>query len=188
VILAAGVVLAVFGTPWLVQGGGPDLLLQAAGWMVFLCGAFLRMWAFLYIGGRKGKIVMENGPYAMLRHPLYVGSFLIVLSTALFLDSLVLLIALILTVPAYHLFVIPREEARLRDRFGIAYTKYCKRTNRYLPRIRAKSARPRVLEVDMAAVATECSRAFWWAALPLFCALVTWLRVQQWWPHFSPLP
>jgi protein-S-isoprenylcysteine O-methyltransferase Ste14 len=168
-ILGAGIVLMVFGTPWIRQGSGADLLLEAAGWFVFLCGAILRMWAMLYIGGRKGKMVMESGPYAMLRHPLYVGSFLIVLSTALFLDSLVLLIALALTVPAYHLFVIPREEERLLDRFGNKYEAYCRRTNRYLPRLRTTPARPWVLEVDMAALARECSRAWWWAALPAPC-------------------
>jgi protein-S-isoprenylcysteine O-methyltransferase Ste14 len=190
-ILGAGMIAAMFGTPWLRQGGGPDLLLEAAGWLVFLCGAILRMWAILHIGGRKGHVIMDRGPYRLMRHPLYVGSFLIALSMALFLDSLVLLIAALLTAVAYHLHVIPREEGRLVDRFGTPYLTYCRATPRYVParRSAAATAEPaRVLEVDLAALATECTRAVWWAALPLFAALITWLRVQPWWPHWSPLP
>lgn len=188
VILGLGVVMAVFGTPWLRQGGGPDLFLEAVGWLVFLAGAFLRTWAMLHIGGRKSKQVLTSGPYALMRHPLYVGSFLLGLSTALFLDSLVLLAALALTVPAYHLFVIPREEDRLCEKFGSNYASYCRRTNRYLPRWSRLRCRPCVIEVDMAALATECTRAIWWAAIPFFCTVVTYLRVQPWWPHLSQLP
>jgi protein-S-isoprenylcysteine O-methyltransferase Ste14 len=189
VILGTGLVAAVFGTPWLRQGGGPDLLREAAGWLVFLAGATLRMWAMLYIGGRKNRVILDAGPYAMMRQPLYVGSFLIALSMALFLDSIVLLAATLLTTIAYHRHVIPREEGRLIDRFGNAYPSYCGTTHRYLPiRTGGPAERAKVLEVDLGALATECTRAVWWAALPLLAALITWLRVQPWWPHWSPLP
>jgi protein-S-isoprenylcysteine O-methyltransferase Ste14 len=189
-ILGVGLVAAVFGTPWLKQGGGPDLLLEAAGWLLFLCGAILRMWAILHIGGRKNRVILDRGPYALMRHPLYVGSFLIALSMALFLDSLVLLAAALLTALAYQLYVIPREEGRLVDKFGIPYLSYCRSTHRYLPVPRGGTAArgTRMLEVDLGALGTECTRAIWWAALPLIAALVTWLRVQPWWPHWSPLP
>ena len=188
-ILGLGLVAAVFGTPWLKQGGGPDLLLQAAGWLLFLCGAILRMWAILHIGGRKNRLILDRGPYGLMRHPLYVGSFLIALSLALFLDSIVLLAAALLTSVAYHLHVIPREEGRLIDKFGAPYLSYSRSTHRYLPARsgRAGGGTP-VLEVNLAALGTECTRAIWWAALPLIAALVTWLRVQPWWPHWSPLP
>lgn len=188
-ILGVGFIAAIFGTPWLRQGGGPDLLLEAAGWLVFLAGAILRMWAILYIGGRKSRLILDTGPYALIRHPLYVGSFLIAVSMALFLDSIVLLAAALLTAVAYQFHVIPREEGRLLDRFGNAYQTYCRSTRRYLPiRTAARAERTRVLEVDLAALATECTRAAWWAALPLLAALITWLRIQPWWPHWSPLP
>jgi protein-S-isoprenylcysteine O-methyltransferase Ste14 len=193
VILGAGLLAAAFGTPWLRQGGGPDLLLEGIGWLLFLAGAILRMWAILHIGGRKGRIILDQGPYALLRHPLYVGSFFIALSMALFLDSLVLLAAALLTAIAYHLHVIPREEGRLVDRFGAPYLAYCRATPRYLPGRAAVAAtigpKPaRVLEVDLSALATECGRAVWWAALPLAAVLITWLRVQPWWPHWLPVP
>lgn len=189
ILLGAGAVLALFGKPWIVQGGGVDLLLELAGWVVFLCGAFLRMWAMLHIGGRKGKVVLDRGPYALVRHPLYVGSFLIALSAAMFLDSVLILAATLLTAVAYELHVIPREEERLSNRLGEDYVAYCRRTNRYVPRIAGGAVeRSQVLMVDTAALARELSRAFWWMLLPLFVALAAWLRVQPWWPHVVPLP
>ncbi|MBE0433070.1 hypothetical protein IBX73_06335 [candidate division WOR-3 bacterium] len=56
-----------------------------AGHIFVLLGVVLRAWAAGYIGpaGRKrefqGEYVIKSGPYRLLRHPLYVGNFLLVL-------------------------------------------------------------------------------------------------------------
>lgn len=31
-------------------------------------------WSILYIGGRKNQMIMQDGPYSMCRHPLYLFS------------------------------------------------------------------------------------------------------------------
>jgi len=111
----------------------------------------------------------------------------------MFLDSVWILGAVLLTAVAYQFYVIPREEERLANRLGQAYVEYCRRTNRYLPRLRdvappATEPGSQVLTVDLVALTNEFSRAFWWMLLPLFVALAAWLRVQPWWPHVLPLP
>lgn len=56
-----------------------------AGHVFILLGALLRVWAAGFIGpaGRmrefQGEYVIKNGPYRLLRHPLYAGNFLLVL-------------------------------------------------------------------------------------------------------------
>lgn len=56
-----------------------------AGHVFILLGLALRIWAAGYLGpaGRtrefQGEYVIKSGPYRLLRHPLYVGNFLIVL-------------------------------------------------------------------------------------------------------------
>ena len=186
-LLGAGIVLALLGKPRLTPGGSADLLLDAMGWLVFLVGAVLRTWAMLYIGGRKAKLVLDRGPYALMRHPLYVGSLLIAISMGLFVGSTVMLVATALTAIAYHFHVIPREEERLVEKLGPNYQGYCRQTNRYLPTLAGLGSRTRLLEVDMSYMGRELTRAFWWMLVPVFAALITWLRVQPWWPHVLPV-
>jgi protein-S-isoprenylcysteine O-methyltransferase Ste14 len=56
-----------------------------AGHILILVGMVLRFWAAGYIGpdARKHEFLAEygisNGPYRLLKHPLYIGNFLLVL-------------------------------------------------------------------------------------------------------------
>ncbi len=56
-----------------------------AGCILLLAGLGIRLWAAGYIGTRGRTRVFRtdcriiNGPYQMLRHPLYIGNFLLVL-------------------------------------------------------------------------------------------------------------
>ena len=188
IFLGAGIVLGLLGKPWIVPGSGVDLFLDAGGWLIFVAGAGLRTWAMMYIGGRKAKLVLDRGPYALMRHPLYVGSLLIAVSMALFVGSVTMLATSILTALAYHLLVIPREEDRLVEKLGPDYQTYSGLTNRYLANLSGGGGHGQVLEVDMAYMGRELTRAFWWMLVPVFAALITWLRVQPWWPHLVPLP
>ena len=72
-LLGGAIVAALIGKPSIAPGSDADLLLDAMGWLIFALGATLRTWSMLYIGGRKAKLVLDRGPYALLRHPLYVG-------------------------------------------------------------------------------------------------------------------
>ncbi|UCC12491.1 MAG: hypothetical protein JSW02_02855 [candidate division WOR-3 bacterium] len=60
-----------------------------AGCILLLAGLGIRLWAAGYIGTRGRTHVFRteyriiNGPYQMLRHPLYIGNFLLVLGVTL---------------------------------------------------------------------------------------------------------
>jgi protein-S-isoprenylcysteine O-methyltransferase Ste14 len=189
VILGGCLALAAVGRPWVRDGGLIDLLLGAVGWFCFVAGALLRIWATLYIGGRKGKALLTSGPYAATRNPLYLGSFLIACSCALFVNSLLGMIGVVLTATAYVLYVIPIEERRLSGRFGKEYEAYCRRTPRFIPRLKQTASVPQqLLTVDVRALAVETSRAVGWLMVPLVADVMSFLRDQPWWPHLIPLP
>ena len=188
-ILGGCIALAAVGRPWVRDGGLADLLLGTLGWFCFVAGALLRIWATLYIGGRKGKTLLTSGPYAFTRNPLYLGSFLIACSCALFVNSLIGFIGVLLTAMAYVLYVIPIEERRLMGRFGDEYEAYCRRTPRFIPQWKLLFSKPaHVLTVDTRALALETSRAIGWLMVPLLADVLTFLRDQPWWPHLIPLP
>jgi len=93
-----------------------------------------RFWSILYIGGRKNNTVMQDGPYSICRHPLYLFSTIGALGFGLMLGSFVLMVVLggltyvILAITA------KKEEAFLRGTFGSDYESYSRRVPMILPK------------------------------------------------------
>ena len=80
--------------------------------------------------------VISSGPYALVRHPLYLAAFLVWFSLALaFSNVAVLLITLIYVVPSYLVYMRAEEEMLLRH-LGEAYATYRSCVGMLFPRIR----------------------------------------------------
>ncbi len=110
-----------------------------------IIGAVLgRFWAILYVGAVKNKIIMQDGPYSICRHPLYLFSTIGVVGFGLMLGSFILTVVLggaaflILTATAR------REEVFLRAEFGADYDAYAARVPRIWPKISLFHAEPTV--------------------------------------------
>ncbi len=101
---------------------------------IVLCavGASLRYWASGFL--RKDSRPAVGGPYAWVRNPLYLGTYLMALGATLAIENW-LLLALVTVVFAvtYH-FVILDEEVKLREIFGAPYQTYCALVPRFFPR------------------------------------------------------
>jgi protein-S-isoprenylcysteine O-methyltransferase Ste14 len=108
-------------------------LLEVAGLALVITAVLGRFWAILYIGGHKNHLVMQDGPYSICRHPLYLFSTLGVVGLGLMLGSLVLTALLGLLVLAILSATARKEEAFLRGRFGQAYDDYAARVPMILP-------------------------------------------------------
>jgi hypothetical protein len=151
-------------------------------WGSFLAGAALRFWATLYVGGRKERELVTDGPYSICRHPLYVGSLLLGVSAGLFLESPLFLTALLLVVMLYMHATVPVEEAVLRAKHAQQYDAYARRVPRYWPSFRAFHA-PGHISVDVHTLWLECARASRWMLLPILGETLTYLRTLAWWPR-----
>ncbi|MDN2583678.1 isoprenylcysteine carboxylmethyltransferase family protein [Aquibium sp. ELW1220] len=93
-----------------------------------------RLWSILYLGGRKNRSLVVEGPYSMTRNPLYVFSTIGAVGVGLIYGSVV--VALLLGVlSAWAFFLTARkEEAYLREAFGQPYATYAARTPLFWPR------------------------------------------------------
>jgi len=101
-------------------------------------GLWLRSWAAGVIDKRKA--LATAGPYALVRHPLYLGSFLIALGLVEIMeDRLALAVAALLTL-ALYVPTIRREECFLAERFGDVWRAYAASTPAFLPRAGARFA------------------------------------------------
>jgi len=85
-------------------------------------GAAIRVWAAGHL--EKGREVTVSGPYALTRHPLYVGSTVIGIGLSIacanFVVAGLVLAYLAITLTA----AIRTEEAHLTEKFGEAYPDY----------------------------------------------------------------
>jgi protein-S-isoprenylcysteine O-methyltransferase Ste14 len=94
-----------------------------------------RLWSTLYIGGRKSAEIVANGPYSIVRNPLYVFSAIGAAGAGAQTGSAtVALVFGVATIMAFNL-VARREEAFLSEKFGAAFSAYCARVPRMLPRL-----------------------------------------------------
>lgn len=102
------------------------------GIAVCFIGAALRFWASGYL--RKDSRPAVGGPYAMTRNPLYVGTYLMALGTAIAIQNWWLLALITVLYAAIYHYIILDEETKLRRIFGEPYLEYCKRVPRFFPR------------------------------------------------------
>lgn len=179
--------VAVFSSPWVGEGAWYDVLGDFVAWIVLGAGIFLRLWATLYIGGRKSLELVTTGPYALCRHPLYVASFLILVSLAVFLLSASVVAAAGLLATVYAFVVVPSEERHALDCFGAEYREYMAATPRFLPRT-LRISPPGVIEIKVGAFLRESARTFGLIALGAAIDLLAYCRTQPWWPTPFGLP
>ena len=115
--------------------------MQALGLGLVALGLLLRAWTRSAIrGAYSGHIqvthdqsLVTGGPYALIRHPGYLGLLLLMLGIAVGYSGLIALIAvpaLVLPGMAYRMHV---EERLLRETFGEQYRDYSRRTKRLIP-------------------------------------------------------
>jgi len=123
-VLYVAVLLAVALTRGRAFEGASGLAVQAAGFALLVAGTLWRMWSSLYIAGRKDVQLVDAGPYARCRHPLYFGSLVAALGLGLGTRSLVLAIAVPLAVALLTGLAIRAEERALAKRHGAAWEHY----------------------------------------------------------------
>jgi protein-S-isoprenylcysteine O-methyltransferase Ste14 len=152
---AVGVVivaLACVSAPSWDARSWPGVLAAAAGLVLTAAGALGRVWCALHIEGRKDDRLVREGPYSLVRHPLYACSFLGATGLALASRCAWLLVAVPALILAFYPLVVRNEEATLRRRHGDAWLAYRAAVPAVFPRsLRTRS--PERLDVDARLVA-----------------------------------
>jgi len=111
----------------------PTLQSLLTGLLLVTLGESLRIWASGHI--HKMAEVTQTGPYAMCRHPLYLGHFIIALGFCAAASSW---IAVAIVVPAFFIMYAPtwkNEERYLIGQFGEVYSDYMQKTQALFPRL-----------------------------------------------------
>jgi len=112
--------------------------------LVFMMlGLSLRTWAVVALGNlftmhisiQKNHSVVRKGPYKFVRHPSYLGAFILYISTAVFLHAWFSVLVTTLILPFAFLRRIRFEEELLKEELGEEYESYRAEVKKILPGI-----------------------------------------------------
>jgi protein-S-isoprenylcysteine O-methyltransferase Ste14 len=157
---------AILGIP--VGEAAPSVLLVAAGVAVTLAGELIRLWGVHHIGAisrtrsdRLGPLV-DTGPFALVRNPLYVGNILLWVGFALSARLVWLApLAAMLLAAEYHA-IVRWEEQLLVSRLGAAYREYAAQVPRWLPMFNRRERQERRDQDFSASRASSAVTSFSW--------------------------
>lgn len=109
-----------------------------AGTVLIVIGEAVRLWASGHV--KKNKVLATDGPYAYVRHPLYVGNILVVLgfSMASMLWWSYVLMAFLLWF--YYPPAISYEDNKLKNLFGDAWVNWSRDIHALIPTFKHKAS------------------------------------------------
>jgi protein-S-isoprenylcysteine O-methyltransferase Ste14 len=140
--------------------------LQLAGLALVTAAALGRVWTSVFIAGSKDVRLVRQGPYAVVRHPLYALSLVAVLGIGLTTRSLALTGALFAAFTAIYVMAARAEDRFLANAHAADFVRYSREVRGFLPG-RPASAVPDAIEVR--------PRILWKAFLDAASLIGLWL-------------
>ena len=113
----------------------PGLILTSVGYFVFIWSVAVRGKYAVSWTMPKNQRLVTRGPYRYVRHPSYLGYFLMFFGLFFLWPNLFTLFPLV-AIPGYFQ-VTFQEERLLVRRFGDEYMEYQRKTGRFIPRLRS---------------------------------------------------
>ncbi len=160
---------------------------EAIGVVLVGIGIMGRAYCSLFIGGKKNDEIINDGPYGIVRNPLYVFSFLGFLGISMQSGMLTIVIANIIAFCVYYYFVVRKEEAYLTEKFGAAYIAYKAAVPRWFPNFKLWRE-PEMVEVRPKFIRLTMYDGLIFLAIFPVLELIEWLHTVNWLPNLILLP
>lgn len=103
------------------------------GLIVSFFGEVIQVWCFASLV--KNEELTARGPYVMVRNPMYLGRFFLILGFLMLFGNIYVIVVYAVWYWFYMVNRVGREEARLQKLLGEPYASYCKGTPRFMPRL-----------------------------------------------------
>jgi protein-S-isoprenylcysteine O-methyltransferase Ste14 len=120
-----------------LEGVKPHSLMNIGDWKsqlgvgAIVAGLGLRSWAAGIL--RKTTELTTSGPYAFVRHPLYVGSFMMMIGFCVLIDDVENLWFVLGPIAFIYLIKLLAEERVLAQKFGERWQQYADSVPRFVP-------------------------------------------------------
>lgn len=122
----------------IVSGHRPNSILPGIspigfiGAFIAFWGVFMRSWAAGVI--KKQKVLATEGPYALCRHPLYLGSFFMATGFLLIIGHYVATLAVIAIILSVYIPTIRKEERVISEQFESDWPDYARNVGLFYPK------------------------------------------------------
>ncbi len=163
--------------------------MQTMEWVGFLFTVACvlgRSYCSAFIGGIKNERVVREGPFSVVRNPLYVFSFLGVIGIGLQSDKFLVLLLLVASFIIYYKPVVRREEGFLVQKFGQPYQQYMAEVPRWFPKLSMWSEPAEIVVRPYFIRHTMLDAVVFFIPWPVF-KLLAMLQAQGTIPHFITL-
>lgn len=119
----------------------PNMIWVVVGSLFLLSGVLIRTWAIQTLGKYFTATVqiaddhqlVQTGPYRLVRHPSYLGAYLVFIGNGIFLEAWLGGLAAAIIMAYVYSIRIKAEEESLVEAFGEKYTHYRTDTQRLIP-------------------------------------------------------
>ncbi len=102
-----------------------------SGFAISMAGELIQLWSFASLN--KNVDLAAQGPYALVRNPMYLGRFFILLGALALAGIGTLLVVYAIGYWFYMTNRVAREERRLKAVLGAPYEAYCEAVARFVP-------------------------------------------------------
>jgi protein-S-isoprenylcysteine O-methyltransferase Ste14 len=122
--LIIGLILNIL-IPSFFRVGGPPIILKAISFIILIPGITIWIWSVVLILAKvPQQKLITNGPYSLVRHPLYAGAAFLVLPWIGFLLNTWLGVLIGIVIYIGSRIFSPEEEEILSKTFGAAWDEY----------------------------------------------------------------
>lgn len=141
IIIFCATVIVAFFPKFFFRGNGSGTILEEyiklLGFFLILLGQIIRVSARGYKAehSREGQVLIQGGPYQVVRNPMYLGIFLIGLGVVLAVFKLWVTVIFIMIFVIRYILLMYGEEKKLRSAFPDAYRQYYQKVPRILPKL-----------------------------------------------------
>lgn len=135
-------------------------LSDTVGFLALIVAALGRLWCSIYICGFKTKRVISDGPYSVVRNPLYVFSFLGAIGIGLVTHSLLVVAVMMVLFIGIYPATVDNEEDRLEEKLGDEYLAYKALTPRFVPDL-SKFSNVDTYTINVPQLQNAFKDAFW---------------------------
>ena len=141
VMLIARRMAEVDPTHMIIAGPIILMVLEIAGLILYVTGYFLMAWALITIGRnyqlggstpRSDDKMVIDGPYKLIRHPMYTSALLIALGLSCLIQSWAFFCVFFIYLVLISL-LIPMEEKALQSVYGAQYAAYRQKVKKLIP-------------------------------------------------------
>lgn len=157
------------------------------GYSLVIAGAFGRVFCSAFIGGKKNDVVVRDGPFSVVRNPLYVFSFIAVVGIGMESRMITVLVLLVASYVIYYPKVVAKEEAFLKHKFGEPYEKYMEEVPRWIPNHKLYREPETFESMPKFIRKTAMDAAIFFVPLPCFI-IISSLQHYGWLPVWLILP